>query len=79
MHVHGHGKTNDVARMVRPAVDLIGRGSPQHQTSVTGGNSNVSPGQIDTAKIAQIVGHEGEQTGPVYKITVGREVKWPLP
>jgi hypothetical protein len=25
------------------------------------------------AKIAQIVGHQGEQTGPVYKITVGRD------
>ena len=28
---------------------------------------------IDTAKIAQIVGHQGEQTGRVYKITVGRD------
>ena len=28
---------------------------------------------IDTAKIAQIVGHQGEQTGAVYKITVGRD------
>lgn len=33
----------------------------------------MSPGQIDTAKITQIVGHESEQTGPVYKITVGRD------
>src|SRR5437016_1836829 len=28
---------------------------------------------IDTAKIAQIVGHAGEQSGAVYKITVGRD------
>src|SRR5712672_3263666 len=42
MHVHGHGKTADLARMVKPAVDLIGRGSSQHQNSVTGGNSNVA-------------------------------------
>src|SRR5204863_7614891 len=28
---------------------------------------------IDTAKIAQIVGQPGEQTGAVYKITVGRD------
>jgi hypothetical protein len=27
---------------------------------------------LDTAKIAQIVGHAGEQSGTVYKITVGR-------
>ena len=73
MHVHGHGKAADLAGMAKPAVDLIGRGSPQHQSSVTGGNSSVSAGQMDTAKIAKIVGHEGEQNGAVYKITVGRD------
>jgi hypothetical protein len=73
MHVHGHGKPADLAKMAKPAVDLIGRGSPQHQSSVTGGTSNVTAGQIDTAKIARIAGHDGEQTGPVYKITVGRD------
>jgi len=73
MHVHGHGSAAELARMVKPAVDLIGSGSPKHQSSVTGGNSNVTGGQIDTAKIAKIVGHEGEQSGMVYKITVGRE------
>src|SRR5436309_227029 len=73
MHVHGHGKAADLAKMAKPAVDLIGRGAPQHQSSVTGGKSNISAGQIDTAKIARIVGHEGEQSGPVYKITIGRD------
>src|SRR6266446_5992513 len=73
MHVHGHGKAADLAKMAKPALDLIGQGSPQHQSSVTGGNSNVSAGQIDTAKIAKLVGHEGEQSGAVYKITIGRD------
>jgi hypothetical protein len=73
IHVHGHGKPADLAKMAKSAVDLIGRGSPQHQSSVTGGNSNVTAGQIDTAKIARIAGHEGEQNGAVYKITVGRD------
>src|SRR5258706_6932914 len=73
MHVHGHGKSTDLAKMANPAVDLIGKGSPQHQSSVTGGNSSVSGGQIDTAKIAKIVGHDGEQNGAVYKITIGRD------
>src|SRR5438067_4270328 len=73
MHVHGHGKAADLARMAKPAVDLIGHGSAQHQSSVTGGNSSVSAGQMDTANIAKIVGHEGEQSGAVYKITVGRD------
>jgi len=73
MHVHGHGKAADLAKMAKPAIDLIGSGSPQHQSSVTGGSSRVSAGQIDTAKIARIAGHEGEQSGAVYKITVGRD------
>ncbi len=28
---------------------------------------------LDTAKLAKIAGHEGEQAGAVYKITVGRD------
>jgi hypothetical protein len=73
MHVHGHGTAAELAGKVKPAVDLIGHGSPQHQSTVSGGKSGVSPGQIDTAKIAQVIGHEGEQSGPVYKITIGRD------
>lgn len=73
MHVHGHGKAGDLARMVKPALDLIGKGNPQHQSTVTGGKSAVTAGAIDTAKIARAVGHQGEQSGPVYKITVGRD------
>ena len=73
MHVHGHGKAADLASKVKSAVDLIGHGSAKHQSSVTGTAGSVSGGQIDTAKIAQLVGKEGEQSGQVYKITVGRD------
>jgi hypothetical protein len=73
MHVHGHGQAAELARMVKPAVDLIGRGSPQHLTTVTGGNSQVAAGGLDVGAIARVAGHEGEQTGQVYKITVGRD------
>lgn len=73
MHVHGHGKAAELARMVKPAVDLIGRGEAQHTSSVSGSTGKVSAGQIDGTKIAGIVGHEGEQNGPVYKITIGRD------
>src|SRR2546423_15599383 len=69
MHVHGHGKAADLARMARPALDLIGKGSPLHQSTVTGGAANISAGQMDTAKIAKIAGHEGEQKGALDKIT----------
>jgi len=73
MHVHGHGKAADLAKMAKPAVDLIGGGAAQHQSTVTGGKSNVSAGPMDTAKLAKIAGHEGELNGAVYKITVGRD------
>jgi hypothetical protein len=72
MHVHGHGKAADLAKMANPALDLIGKGAQQHQSTVSGGSSSVSGGQIDTTKIAGIVGHAGEQNGQVYKITIGR-------
>jgi hypothetical protein len=73
MHVHGHGQAAGLARMAKPALDLIGQASPQHKTTVTGASAGVSAGQLDSKKIASIVGHEGEQTGPVYKITIGRD------
>src|SRR5690348_5039615 len=41
MHVHGHGKPADLAKMAKPALDLIGRVSAAHQSTVTGGTSNV--------------------------------------
>ncbi len=70
MHVHGHGAPMDLARKVKPALDLIGKArsapSPPPAAAPT-------PPQIDTAKIAQIAGHQGEQTGAVYKITIGRD------
>jgi len=73
MHVHGHGKAEELAKKTKPALDLIGKNAPLHQSPITGGNSNITAGSIDTAKIAKIIGHEGEQNGSVYKITVGRD------
>src|SRR6476620_10714847 len=39
MHVHGHGKAADLAGKAKPALDLIGTGTAQHQSSVSGGTS----------------------------------------
>jgi hypothetical protein len=72
MHVMGHGKAADLARMAKPAVDLIGH-VPARHTAGAPAAATLQPGKIDTAKIAQIVGHAGEQSGSVYKITVGRD------
>jgi hypothetical protein len=72
MHVHGHGKASDLANKVKPALDLIGKGGSTAPSTPPASAASSTP-SIDTAKIAQIVGHQGEQSGTVYKITVGRE------
>jgi len=73
MHVHGHGKAADLAKMAKPALDLIGTTRAVHQSTVSGSGAAITAGTIDTAKIAKLVGHEGEQSGQVYKITIGRD------
>src|SRR5262245_47863237 len=72
MHVHGHGKPADLARQVKPAVDLIGKNTPKPPTTPAA-PAAAPPVTLNTAKLAQIVGTEGEQNGAVYKITIGRD------
>src|SRR5438552_10548778 len=72
MHIHGHGKAVDLANQIKPALDLIGHAAPAPAT----GNAPASASAkstLDTARVAKIVGHEGEQNGAVYKITLGRD------
>jgi len=70
MHVHGHGKPADLARKLKPAVDLIGKNSTRLAAAPS---TPAATTTMDTAKIAQIVGTPGEQSGAVYKITIGRD------
>jgi hypothetical protein len=72
MHVHGHGKPMELASKVKPALDLIGKGTTRPATTPAA-PAGSSATTIDTAKIAQIVGQQGEQNGAVYKITIGRD------
>lgn len=72
MHVHGHGTPADLARRVKPALDLIGKGATRPTTTPAAPAVTPSP-TMDTAKLAQIVGTPGEQSGAVYKITIGRD------
>lgn len=71
MHIHGHGKVLDLANDLKPAIDLIGQTKPAGAGQTT--STTPKQGTLDTEKIAKIVGHSGEQTGPVYKITLGRD------
>jgi uncharacterized protein DUF1259 len=68
MHVHGHGSAADLADKVKPALALIGAKPAASATA----NGRAINGTLDSVTLANIVGYQGEQTGPVYKITIGR-------
>jgi uncharacterized protein DUF1259 len=70
MHVHGHGTAADLARKLKPAIDLIGK--PSTGSSAAPPASGAPPATLNTARLTEIVGAQGEQTGAVYKFTLGR-------
>ena len=80
MHVHGHGKAADLAAKLKPAIALIDASrlreaaSAGQATSAPGATAAApaAAGALDTKALATIIGAEGEQNGPVYKITIGR-------
>jgi hypothetical protein len=68
MHVHGIGTPAELAAKVKPAIAIIDDDVKKAQAGTRSGIA----GTVDGAAIARIVGHAGEQNGPVYKITIGR-------
>ncbi len=74
MHVHGMGQANALAIQLKPALALIG-GSSAVTTLAPAGIPQPAVGTppLDTAALARVAGHPGEQSGVVYKITVGRD------
>jgi hypothetical protein len=71
MHVHGMGTAAELAKRVKPAIDLIDQAGQKSQSSPSPAPTQTST-PIDGAALAKIIGTQGEQTGPVYKITIGR-------
>ena len=69
MHVHGQGKATDLATKVQPALALIGKAGD----AGTAAEGRALSGTLDSAQLAKIIGHQGEQNGAVYKITIGRD------
>jgi hypothetical protein len=70
MHIHGHGTAADLAQKLKPAIALIGKGGSA--ASPTAAAAAPATPAITTAKLAQIVGAQGEQNGAVYKFTLPR-------
>lgn len=65
MHVHGMGAPADLAKKLKPALALIPKPAPS-----TG--ATPAPQGVSGAAVSKVIGHPGEQSGPVFKITVGR-------
>jgi hypothetical protein len=80
MHVHGHGNAADIARKVKPALDLIGhvRATGDAGQTVSAGElpvtgvRRVAEGKLNKENLDRIIGHKGAVSGPVYKVTIGR-------
>lgn len=71
MHVHGMGSAADLAQRVKPAIDLIDQAAKKAQGSTFSAPAQ-SSASLDGAALAKTIGTQGERTGPVYKITIGR-------
>ena len=71
MHVHGMGTAADLATRLKPAIALIDKALAAAPRSPA--PSEQPPAGVTASAVAGIVGHQGDQNGPVYKITVGRQ------
>jgi hypothetical protein len=76
MHVHGMGTPAELAAKVKPALAIIDdavKKAPAPTASAPPASAPpASAATLDTASLAKTVGTPGEQSGPVYKITIGR-------
>jgi hypothetical protein len=70
MHVHGHGSPADLATRVKPALALIGQ--PPAAATAAASAGRAIEGKLDTAALSKVIGYPGDQSGAVYKITIGR-------
>jgi hypothetical protein len=70
MHVHGMGRAAEIATKLKPAIEIINRAIQAAPAPAPAAAPAAAP--IDGAALARIVGHDGEQNGSVYKITIGR-------
>ena len=68
MHVHGMSTPAALATKLKPALAMIGKPATMPPPAA----APTSLG-FDADAIAKIVGHTGDTTGTVYKITVGRD------
>src|SRR2546428_4875980 len=67
MHVHGHGEAMNLARSIKPALDLVQRPPAAAHAAAPAGPA------FNLVALATIVVRQGAARGPVYTFTLGRE------
>src|SRR5204862_3276555 len=72
MHVHGHGTAADLAQKLKPALALIGKSTAGSAPVAPAAAATAQNAGLNTARLVEIVGAQGEQNGAVYKFTLGR-------
>jgi hypothetical protein len=74
MHVHGHGTAAELVQKLEPALALIGKSTGSSTTAAPPAATPAAAPQnpLNTARLVEIVGTQGEQNGAVYKFTLGR-------
>ena len=70
LHVHGHGTAADLATRVKPAIALVVKAASAASPAAAAGRP--LDGTLDTAALSKTIGYPGDQSGAVYKITIGR-------
>jgi hypothetical protein len=78
MHVHGHGKSAELARQLKQALDLIGHIQPGsgdgHASAPAAGKPvEVVEGKVHVDALEKAIGHKADRNGAVIKFTVGRD------
>jgi Domain of Unknown Function (DUF1259) len=71
MHVHAHGTATELAQKLKPALALIGK-STGNSAPAAPAPAAAPQNPLNTARLVEIVGAQGEQNGAVYKFTLGR-------
>ncbi len=69
MHVHGMGTPSELATRIKPAIDLIDQAARRAPAAPAAVQATAT---LDSAALSKTIGHAGEQTGSVFKITIGR-------
>ena len=72
MHVHGHGTAAELAQKLKPVFALIGKSTGDSASAAPAPAAAPAQNALNTAKLVEIVGTQGEQNGAVYKFTLGR-------